>query len=341
MIKTGAALLGAALWIGVGLAAAAPPIAYRGVNLSGAEFKSSKLPGKAETDYTYPKPAQVDRFIGKGMNTFRLPFLWERVQPTLSGDLDAAELARIDTFVATATAKGAVVVLDVHNYARYRGKVVGQQDVPAAAFADLWKRLAVHFKGNDKVVFGLMNEPHGMPTELWRDDANAAIAAIRAVGAHNLVLVPGNGYTGAGSWAKTYYGTPNAEVMLGIVDPRNHYAYEVHQYLDDNSSGTSDQCVSASAGSQRLAGFTAWLRTHGRRGFLGEFAGGRNNTCIAALDDMLTHIDQNADVWLGWTYWAAGTWWGDYMFTLEPTGCPDQCTDRPQMQALAPHLDAP
>ena len=41
------------------------------------------------------------------------------------------------------------------------------------------------------------------------------------------------------------------------------------------------------------------------------------------------------DVWLGWAWWAAGPWWSDYMFTLEPK--PDG-TDRPQMAWLAPHL---
>ena len=30
-----------------------------------------------------------------------------------------------------------------------------------------------------------------MPTETWLDDANAAISAIRATGAENLITVPG------------------------------------------------------------------------------------------------------------------------------------------------------
>jgi len=45
-----------------------------------------------------------------------------------------------------------------------------------------------------------MNEPHDMPTELWRDDANRAIRAIRQDEAQNLILVPGNAWTGGWSW---------------------------------------------------------------------------------------------------------------------------------------------
>lgn len=307
---------------------------YTGVNLAGAEFAENSLPGSYGTDYTYPTHAEVDYFTGKGMNVFRLPFRWERLQRTAFADFDAAELARIDDFVNYATGKGASVVLDPHNYARYYGTVIGTGNVPAGAFADLWGRLASRYKGNGRVIFGLMNEPHDMPTELWRDDANAAIQSIRNAGAANLILVPGNGWTGAHSWNQSWYGTPNAQAMLGINDPGNNYAFEAHQYMDGNFSGTSDQCVSATIGSEKLAEFTNWLRQNGRRGFLGEFAGGRNNTCYAALDNMLSYVDNNADVWLGWTYWAAGPWWGDYIFTLEPAGG----TDRPQVSPLSSHL---
>jgi endoglucanase len=41
-----------------------------------------------------------------------------------------------------------------------------------------------------------MNEPHNMPTELWVNNSNAAIKAIRNTGALQLILVPGNGWTG-------------------------------------------------------------------------------------------------------------------------------------------------
>ena len=316
----------------------AAPVVYTGVNLAGAEFGENNLPGTYGTHYTYPTHGEVDYFTGKGMNTFRLPFRWERLQQSQNAEFNAAELSRLDDFVNYATGKGAYVLLDPHNYARYNGTIIGQGNVPASAFADFWTRLANRYKANNHVIFGLMNEPHDMATELWRDDANAAISAIRATGAANLILVPGNGYTGAHSWLQNWYGTPNGTVMLSITDPLNNFAFDAHQYLDGNSSGTSENCVSATIGSQRLVDFTNWLRTNNRRGFLGEFGGGRNSTCYAALGNMLDYIDANDDVWLGWTYWAAGPWWGEYIFTLEPTNCPTNCTDRPQMAVLAPHF---
>ncbi len=307
---------------------------FGGVNLAGAEFGHNELPGEYNKHYTYPTRSEVDYYVSKGMNVFRLPFRWERLQYQANGPLNAAELSRIKSFVNYAASKGAAVILDPHNYARYYGEVIGGANVPVSAFEDFWAKLATEFKNNPHVLFGLMNEPYGMETELWLADANAAISAIRATGANNLILVPGNAYTGAHSWSSTWYGTANAKVMINVVDPADNYAFEVHQYFDDNSSGTSETCVNATIGSSRLKSFTAWLRANNKRGFLGEFGCSSNDNCLAALDDMLAYIDSNSDVWLGWTYWAGGPWWGSYMYSVEP----QNNKDKPQMDVLKGHL---
>lgn len=306
----------------------------RGVNLAGADFGNDNLPGEFGVDYIYPTVEEIDVFLDSGMSTFRLPFLWERLQPTALDPFDD-EIARIDAFVEQATGSGATVILDPHNYARYYGQVIGTEELDVEVFVDLWSRLASRYRENSLVVFGLMNEPYDLETELWLQDANAAIMAIRDAGANNLILVPGNDYSGAHAWDADWYGTPNSQVMLGVVDPGDNYAYEVHQYLDVDSSGTSPECVDPRIGSERLTEFSNWLRDHDAQAFLGEFASGDNSTCLEALDDMLGHIDDNSDVWLGWTYWAAGPWWGDDMFEIESN---DGLPTDPQMDVLQSHL---
>ena len=52
---------------------------------------------------------------------------------------------------------------------------------------------------------------------------------------------------------------------------------------------------------------------------LGEFAGANNQVCKDAVADLLEYLEENSDVWLGALWWAAGPWWGDYMFNMEPT----------------------
>jgi hypothetical protein len=53
----------------LGVAAALPAsadIQYAGVNLSGAEFGQSHLPGTFGSDYTYPTSTEIDYYQSKG-----------------------------------------------------------------------------------------------------------------------------------------------------------------------------------------------------------------------------------------------------------------------------------
>jgi len=65
-----------------------------------------------------------------------------------------------------------------------------------------------------------------------------------------------------------------------------------------------------------------------------EFGVGANDMGRQAIGDILTMMEKNWDVWIGFTWWSAGPWWGNYMFTIEP----DKGVDRPQMSYLQPHL---
>lgn len=334
------------LLLAMALPSPARGIEFRGVNLASGEFGPDQLPGTYGLHYTYPISDEVDYFLGKGANTVRVPFRWERLQQNLLTPLDATELARLDAIVSYATAQGVHVVLDPHNYARYHGEPLGSPLMPDAVFADFWSRLADVYKDDPLVIFGLMTEPNQMDTEDWVSAANAAIAAIRDTGATNLILVPGNGWTASDSWYSTWYGTSNATAMHAIHDPGDHYAFEVHTYLDLDASGHTPDILYPTVGSDRLLHFTQWLRQYGYKGFLAEFAvaaekigPGEEQIGDEAIHDTLGFIHANDDVFLGWTWWAAGPWWGNYMFSLEPENlaAPDE-SDALQMPDVEPYL---
>jgi endoglucanase len=302
----------------------------RGVNLAGAEFGDEG--GVHGTAYIYPSDATIAYFAGKGFNSVRLPFSWSRLQPSLNADFDPAEFDRLRDAVRRLREAGLTVVLDPHNYARYRGELIGSEAVPYQAFARFWSDLSLAFANQEGVVFGLMNEPHTMPTEQWLTGANAAIAAIRTTGARNLILVPGNSWSGAHSWMGEGYGGPNGVVMLGVKDPLNHYAFEVHQYFDEDFSGTKDNCNRAADAIAAVETYTQWLRDNGKRGYLGEFGVPKDETCIHALEQMVDAVERGRDVWIGWAYWAGGDWWPEEeALNIQPTAS----GDRPQMRGLS------
>jgi endoglucanase len=303
-----------------------------GVNLSGAEY--GPLPGVSGTDYVYPLSTDVEQMMQRGMNVFRLPFRWERLQRTAFDALDPEEASKILTAVQSITSKGGWVIVSPHNFGRYYDNAIGSAAVPIAAFASFWGQVAVLFRGDDHVLLGLMNEPHDMPIDQWLSAANAAIAAIRAAGNANQILVPGDYWTGGHSWASTDYGPSNAATMAGVHDVGNNFVYEIHQYFDVDFSGTHESCVDAHVGVQALEDVTAWLKQQGRKGFLAEFGAPANAVCLEAIDNTLSFVEQKSDSWIGWTYWAAGAWFATNWFSAEPI----DKGDPPQLTVLLKHV---
>jgi endoglucanase len=310
---------------------------FYGVNLCGAEYSPNIVPGTNGVNYAFPTEAQTSYYVGKGMNIVRLPFLWERLQPTLNGSFDSGYQTLLVNSVNALRATGATVLIDVHNYNRRKieagdtGSTAGigalasgatTSSVPVASFSDLWTRLANLFKGDQGVVFGLMNEPtggydsygHQMTTAQWVINANAAITAIRATGAQNWLTCPGNFYTGAWSWysdtdSDGSASSTNAVAMLNVKDSLNKTVIEVHQYFDNNYyQGKSQDCVT-SDGESLLSSVTAWARTNGKKLFLGEFGSGNNSTCESAVasstEGVLQYMQSNSDVWAGWAWWSS------------------------------------
>ena len=292
------------------------PPAFVGVNLAGGEFGSDRVPGVYAKDYIYPSRTTAEPFKSMGMNAVRLPLLWERLQPKPQQPLSESELALLDKSIAELSDFD-MVILDVHNYGRYGGVALDQPERSAAMLADLWTRLAQRYKDSPQLAFGIMNEPHGIDARTWRKIADEALGAIRRAGATNLVLVPGTHWTGAHSWTKGGSDS-NAAAFAGFKDPAGNWVFEMHQYLDSDSSGTKSDCSGPKVGSERLIAVTSWLREQRAKAILGEFGAPATPTCLAALDDLLAFLRNNGDVWIGWTYWAGGDWWGDYPMSVQP-----------------------
>ncbi|MHC2018736.1 glycoside hydrolase family 5 protein [Methylobacterium sp. CM6247] len=289
-----------------------------GINLSGAAY------GLLSTT------ASVDYFAAQGFSTIRLPLDWEQLQPRLGGQLDNMLIAKLHSFVSYAESQGMHVILDLHNYGAYQDQMIGSASTPVSAFADFWGKLAGEFATDSGVSFGLMNEPQLATAGEWLTAVNAGIAAIRDVGATSQrILVSGTYWDGAWSWMQT----DNAAVLGrpgAIVDSSNNHIFEVHQYLDD-TSGQHDWVVSQTIGVERLTAITNWARETGAKLYLGEFGVAANALSLTALTNMLNFVEQNADVWQGAAYWAAGLGWHDYMYSIEPNL---GILDLPQMAVL-------
>lgn len=246
---------------------------------------------------------------GQGYNTFRVQFKMERMTPgSLTSAFNSAYLQNLTQVVNHITQGGGWAVLDPHNYGRFNDNII----TDTAGFQTWWKNFAAQFKDNSKVIFDTNNEYNTMDQTLVLNLNQAAINGIRAAGATQYIFVEGNQWSGAWSWV-----TVN-DNMKALTDPQNKIVYEMHQYLDSDSSGTSEACVSTTIGVERVTAATNWLRQNGKIGILGEFAGGANTQCQTALKGLLDHLKANSDVWTGALWWSAGPWWSTYMYSFEP-----------------------
>jgi endoglucanase len=328
----------------------------RGVNMPGAEMwyghNTTDNPVSGQ-DYLFVSHQDIDYLISRGVNFGRLLFSWEGLQPTPNAAFPTT--GNSGTYVSTfvervnyATSKGMIVMIEPHGadstaFAKYKGNFVGSSAVPNSQFADLWVRLANQFKSNPNVVFGLMNEPNGMSTVQWFNAAQAAVVGIRGTGAVNLIMVEGNGWSGAESWTSNWYDTAttkvsNATAWKIIQDPLKNTVAEVHSYFDANAGGGANDIVSPTIGVERLKVTVDWAKANGVKVYLGEFGTTNTSAAKTAVTNMLTYLDQNKDVVTGWAWWAYGppAWWSGYQFTLDPTS--NYTVDAPMMAWLKPYF---
>lgn len=291
----------------------------RGVNIAGGEFNPTRLPGTLFKDYTYPPTADLRYFAEQGANTVRLPFRWERVQRTPGAALDAGELREIAKVVASAREAGLCLILDAHNFGTYAKQSLGTPELPLSALSDFWLRMREAFPDPAYVAFGLMNEPARTGRADWARAAQEVLTALRGAGAKHLLLVSGAGWSGAHDWEARHDGLSNAEAFATLRDPLHRSVIEVHQYADRDASGTKGDCIAPERMRAIMDRVATWARSQDQKLFLGEFGVPPSPEC---LDTLKAQIEAARSApWVGWTYWAAGAWWGpNYPFSVHPIG---------------------
>jgi endoglucanase len=183
----------------------------------------------------------------------------------------AANEAKIITVADRAIAQGIYVIIDWHDH--------HAQDHQAAA-VDFFTRMARKYGNEPGVLFEIYNEPMQVGWPAIKAYAETVIAAIRAAGAHNLVIV----------------GTPNwsQDVDVAAADPitvDDDVAYTLHFYAATHKQWLRDKAQRALD-----AGLPLFVTEWG--------------TCASNGDGMIdaaetqTWLDFLADNQISWANWA-------------------------------------
>ncbi len=353
------------------------PRNFKGVNIAGAEntypASSGGCSPSCSYNYIYPQLESLDYWSSKNMGLIRMPLQERRIQPASYGPLDPVgrtdepavaggaalcavypalpcqtNLLSIKKVLDRAFADGLYVVLDPHNYGYLTdtntgvNRLIGSDAEATAQFVDWWIRVATVFENYPNVIFGLMNEPNAQTAAQWKTGAVAAINGIAQVTTSRWVFVPGTSYTGAHSWVSS----GNGAAWAGYVPPAGmNIAFEMHEYLDSDFSGTHAAC--AGFGSSPMTAATSWANTNGFKVWIGEFGWSQDPTCPPDATALMSYMTTNEPTYLGWAYWLGGNeafyapWNGTspYMYSAVPAGYPTgPFTDAPQTGILVSNL---
>ncbi|EMD41942.1 glycoside hydrolase family 5 protein [Gelatoporia subvermispora B] len=306
-----------------------------GVNTAGYDF-SVATNGSFSGTGVSPPVSQYSHFTAEGANLYRIPFAWQLMTPTLGGTIDSSFFSTYDTTVQAALNSGpnVYVIVDLHNYARWNGEIIGQGGPTNAQFASIWTQIAAEYGSNERIIFGIMNEPHDLPSvETWSDTLQYVVTQVRAAGSQNFLLLPGSSYSSAQTFP-----TEAGPYLVTITDPlgtTDKLLFDVHKYLDSDNSGTHADCVTNNV--DVLTTLVQFLQENGnRQAILSETGGGNTASCETDLGQELAYVQSAYPTLVGFSIWAAGAFDPTYVLSVTPNA---NGTDQPLwIDAVIPNL---
>ena len=215
------------------------PVRLQGVNIASLEYR---------TDGDHVQES-VNRAINDWkVNFIRLPLAQDRWFGKMEDQTDggAAYRAIVDHIADTCAAAHVYIDLDLHwsdcgKWVNVGGRL-GQHNLPDQNSVVFWHDMAARYKNHPYVIFGLYNEPHDVPWDVWRnggtvtdiparwnpDQTNITYEAVgmqklydtvRAAGAENVVTVGGL------DWGYDLSGVLQGQAITGT-----NFVYETHPY---------------------------------------------------------------------------------------------------------------
>lgn len=341
---------------------------FVGANLSGLEFGKVidpvVIPDLSEEDVngSYSDLNDTRTFLTAGMNTFRIPVSWSYLQleGAGKGDLNLDYFnSYLKPLLETLTSAHVNTIVDMHSYMRYsvfgkeysgcggEGKCPdGTLVLDEKAYQDVWSKLYSLIKNDprinmDYVLFDLQNEPVDVPDDLVFTIQTSVIKKLREQGFAGTILVEGNSWSGLHSWTTNSWTSRDGKITYtnatlftrenfikaGVTD-LDKILINVHQYLDNDYSGTHDQCES-DLNTQGVNGFNLklfvnYLQQNHLKAIVTEMGSGRDSgSCKVALAKFLDYLKENSDKnkdygFVGWTIWSTGHGWGGYNLRVTP-----------------------
>lgn len=289
-------------------------IVYKGISLAGGELRGVNL---------IPDDNDAHIFLYKGMNTFRIPIVWENFA-TMEGEIfeNNRYVDNLDSLIISLLQHNASIVLVLYNSMRDSGN--GPLLVFAPYVTTLWRNIVGRYYA-PKMIYSPMNEE---PRLDYREEIkliaynNIALTAIRqkerelGVPPH-LVLLAGSNR----NRIHRFWDLNNKRRLENFNDTGSNYASIVHAYFDSDNSGlyVTNECMNYDFYTvnfeYNFESFKKWMIENKQKIFIAEFGAPDTPLCRKLVTFFLNEVrklvysSQREYGFIGWTIWAAGKRW--------------------------------
>ena len=200
-------------------------IRLSGVNIPGGEWTGTPSAEKVERSSAYA----IDNW---NCNVLRLAVSTKGWFGEYDYGSASSYQQTIDDVIQIASERGAYVVLDFHHYKGFNNQ----------KHLTFWQQAAEKYKNNPTVLFGILNEPHGISWDTWRNGGSGytghqqVVEMIRDLGAKNIIVAGGLdwGYNLSGimnGYALVDQGSNNNKDLFHfLLAMLYHYAMYAIQY---------------------------------------------------------------------------------------------------------------
>jgi endoglucanase len=283
----------------------------RGINLGNA------LEAPKEGEWGVKLKAEYFSAIKKaGFATVRLPVRWSAYAgKDAPYTIDPTFARRVDWAVDQALASALNIIVNVHHY----DEMDSAPDEHLPRLLGIWQQIATRYKDRPaRVVFELLNEPHGKLTEAkWNAAFPRLLEAVRRNNPTRPVIV------GPGQWnsiraldkLELPQGDRNLILTVHLYDPFEFthqgasWVKGSAKWLGRTWTGTA---IEKAAITRQLEKAAAWAKVHDRPVFLGEF--GAFEAADMKSRARWTHFVAREAERLGfaWSYWEFCSGFGAY-----------------------------
>jgi hypothetical protein len=251
----------------------------KGINLG------NTLEPPYEGDWGNPTTQEYmfDMYEKEGFDCIRIPVRWDKHMATTTPyKINETWFKRVAQILDWGLARGLYVVVNSHHDDWIKNNYTNEAN--RARFDSLWSQVAVRFKDkSDKLIFEVLNEPHGL-TKAQNDDMHQRIISIiRKTNPTRLIIFQGHNWGGSDELLTA--AIPNDPYLIGSFHSYDPYLFGLE------GQGTWGTTSDINALKSKFQKVKDWSDKNNIPVFLGEFGSLRKCDFNSRMKHYKTYVE--------------------------------------------------